>query len=271
MEQEQADSGIQWADSTKEASLRQAVQRKQKCDLKKMWCNSASEVNMRKELLCTLELSQMIDSGTSIRQCERPLYELFVEKCGKKEALLHSRKHLTGSKAVFSYLTIELYLIFTLFMIDKSLSFLYGAVLVFQIEEFHLADGFSVTFDIWTSRDKQHSFVCITYHWLNTEMDPKEGVFDVVNLTKNHTAGYLAVLLAKAIDSRTSPHQVLFGAVTDNGANVVKAAKLLVSQYSEILERDTEEEEDHMQIPGIHSLGSFFIFRKSSFSIIHRA
>lgn len=127
-----------------------------------------------------------------------------------------------------------------------------------QLEEFKNSVGFSLTFDIWTTHNFETSMLAITYHWLSHNFECHEAVFDVITLDKKHTASYLAICIAKAVDSRTSPNQILFGTCCDNGANICKAAKLLVSQYEEIKQQPLEEIEEDLDL-GLFLSFSFFL------------
>jgi len=59
---------------------------------------------------------------------------------------------------------------------------------------------------------------------------------DVLPLgNRRHTAATLALEIAQRIDEHTTERQFLYGATTDNGKNVVLAAKKIILQYNLLL------------------------------------
>lgn len=135
-----------------------------------------------------------------------------------------------------------------------------------MIDEFQrTAVGFSITFDAWTSRFGRAGFVAITYHWLSTNpiIRYRRACFQVMHVTKAHTAAHLAFAIAKALDDVTTEKQVMYGVATDNAANVVKCAKALINHLedlqrgnegdaAEILEENDAEDDDDVELMRAH-------------------
>ena len=123
----------------------------------------------------------------------------------------------------------------------KGLFELYALVVDYLTVQLNEAGGFSISTDIWTSRSAHHSLMCIVYHWVDPKtLLPSEGVLDVMPLYTSHTAANVARMLARRIDLHTAAHHELFMATTDNGANVVKAAKHLILRHNECINGNVE-------------------------------
>lgn len=83
-----------------------------------------------------------------------------------------------------------------------------------------------VTLDLWTSR-KTESYISITGHYINRQFQLKTVLLDCCSFPGNSTSLNLASELRRITNEWNLTHKINF-AVTDNGANVVKAVKELL-------------------------------------------
>ena len=117
-------------------------------------------------------------------------------------------------------------------LIRNAVDALYDFVIGEEEALLQKAPGFSLVFDGWTPRSGQESYVGLMYSYCTEDMVPRQVFLDLIPFgTRKHCAWTVAVAIAERIEQHTLPSQFLYGAVTDNAANVVKAAKLLVQDY----------------------------------------
>ncbi|XP_071574686.1 E3 SUMO-protein ligase ZBED1-like [Temnothorax nylanderi] len=81
----------------------------------------------------------------------------------------------------------------------------------------------TLTCDIWTDTSNQ-SYLGITDHYLTTELEIKNGCLAVLPLNERHTADYISRNLRDCLESFGIKTSNVTAMVTDNGANIKKAA-----------------------------------------------
>lgn len=100
-----------------------------------------------------------------------------------------------------------------------------------QIAELQKSPGFSVSYDCWTSGSNIHSMLALLIHFLDDAFRPQSILVDLIELKKSHTSQYLAVSIMKRLSLAASDHQVLYGSISDNASNVVRAAELILNNF----------------------------------------
>jgi hypothetical protein len=122
-------------------------------------------------------------------------------------------------------------------LVGEAICLLANAALEAMTADLREAPGFSVVFDIWTSKGVTNTYLGLIFSYLDPKFQPRQDLFAVIHLTaRTHDHMYLAHEIALAIDEYAAENQVLFGAVTDNGKNVVKAARQLIMNLDAVLD-----------------------------------
>jgi len=185
-----------------------------------------------KLILC--EILFIVESGSSFYSSQLPTFRNWMKDLGQP---LLDQKFLIYTLMELTYRSVRL-------LMKKNMGFV------------KLSDGkklfipsyssFSITFDGWTDIARKNSFIAITRHWFCDE-DWKfhSGVFDVIPFQGSHTAVHLAREIAFRLQDTSA---LLYCGIVDNGANMVKACKLLLNnQWDQVLE-DGDLEEDFEEI-----------------------
>lgn len=87
----------------------------------------------------------------------------------------------------------------------------------------------AITFDMWTSF-AHHHVLGVTYHWITPEWKLRSHAIDLLDFGE---APAMAEVIAEVISTRLDarlPNVILSAAVSDRGANVLKARSLLVDE-----------------------------------------
>lgn len=98
------------------------------------------------------------------------------------------------------------------------------------------APGFSIAFDVWTSRGNHTSYLGLIFSYVDEDFMPHNDLLCLIPLTApKQDYMTLAHEIAMRIEHFTTASQFLVGSVTDNGKNVVKASRELITNYGGLL------------------------------------
>ncbi|XP_030750852.1 zinc finger BED domain-containing protein 4-like [Sitophilus oryzae] len=92
---------------------------------------------------------------------------------------------------------------------------------------------FTVTTDIWTADMQAKSFIGVTIHFIK-DLLMLSATLGVSELDESHTAGYISSILASCLNEWDIDMEKVVAIVTDNGANMVKAAQDLVGKQKHV-------------------------------------
>lgn len=144
--------------------------------------------------------------------------------------------------------------------VRQALAWLHVKALEDMQASLRRAPGFSIAFDAWTSRGNHASYLGLILSHLDEFLVPHHDLFCLIHLTGvRQDYMTLAVAIAKKLEEFTSAEQFLVGAVTDNGRNVVKAARELITNYAGLIVPQevavSSLEEIWEDAPGVESAG----------------
>jgi hypothetical protein len=98
------------------------------------------------------------------------------------------------------------------------------------------APGFSIAFDVWTSRGNHTSYLGLIFSYVDEDLMPHHDLLCLIPLTApKQDYMTLAHAIAMRIEHFTTESQFLVGSVTDNGKNVVKASRELITNFGGLL------------------------------------
>ena len=117
------------------------------------------------------------------------------------------------------------------------------------------ADHICITVDAWTAA--RRSFMGVTAHWIDSELNRKSAAIACARLKGRHTHD----VLARSLDSVLKDYSIqnkVSGAITDGGANFIKAFSVFRGQATEETEtqmRESDESENGDDVEPVHVEG----------------
>lgn len=138
----------------------------------------------------------------------------------------HFLSHLKEGKTAHIYHSRQLQ--------NKFLPMVYEFIVSRQESKLQDSPAFSLTFDLWTTKNQTKAFIGVNFHFVTAEMKATNIVIDLIPITEKHSAGKIAILIAQRIDQHTTESQILHGVVSDHASNVIKAGRLLLCKLDEI-------------------------------------
>jgi len=91
-------------------------------------------------------------------------------------------------------------------------------------KDVHSASDFTLTTDVWSSKNNKHSLMSLTAHYLDEEMKPKFSLIDVMPVVGKHDAQNLSTILTKAIDKFGIDKSKIHVIVRDGGMKATTEA-----------------------------------------------
>jgi hypothetical protein len=106
----------------------------------------------------------------------------------------------------------------------------------------HTAPAVSLAADCWVSLGGEQDVLGIMHSFVDADFQPRMVALDFVPICARHSASTLARLMAARTDSHTLATQLIYGTKTDQVANIIAAAKLLLTDD---VEREFDGDEIH--------------------------
>jgi len=89
---------------------------------------------------------------------------------------------------------------------------------------------FAITTDCWSSR-ANHSFTCLTFHYISPEWDMKSHMLEAGEITVEHTAINLSDYSKESLGCWNLLSTQISAVVTDNASNITAAINILEWQH----------------------------------------